>query len=105
MIRLNDISVGYGRRLLLDHVSASLRPGHLTALVGRNGAGKSTLLRALAGIEPPRSGTIEIGGKEIHTLRPPEKARLVSLVTTERIRVADMRCRDLVALGRAPHTG
>lgn len=104
MIRLENISLGYGSRTLLGEVSAHFAAGQLTALVGRNGAGKSTLLRALAGLEPLQSGAITIGGTSIAELDGAEAARRVAFVATDKVRIANLPCEDLVALGRAPYT-
>jgi len=104
MIRLENISLGYGSRTLLGEVSAHFAAGQLTALVGRNGAGKSTLLRALAGLEPLQSGAITIGGSSIAELDGAEAARRVAFVATDKVRIANLPCEDLVALGRAPYT-
>lgn len=104
MIRLENISLGYGTRTLLGEVSAHFAEGQLTALVGRNGAGKSTLLRALAGLEPLQSGAITIGGTSIAELDGSEAARRVAFVATDKVRIANLPCEDLVALGRAPYT-
>lgn len=104
MIRLENISLGYGTRTLLGEVSAHFAEGQLTALVGRNGAGKSTLLRALAGLESLQSGAITIGGSSIAELDGAEAARRVAFVATDKVRIANLPCEDLVALGRAPYT-
>ena len=104
MIRLENISLGYGTRTLLGEVSAHFAEGQLTALVGRNGAGKSTLLRALAGLEPLQSGAITIGGTSIAELDGSEAARRVAFVATDKVRIANLPCEHLVALGRAPYT-
>lgn len=60
MIRLNDLTIGYGRRILLQHASATIPAGELVALVGRNGTGKSTLLRAIAGLGERLGGEIRL---------------------------------------------
>lgn len=104
MIRLENISLGYGSRRLLEGVSAHFEAGGLTALIGRNGAGKSTLLRALAGLEPLQAGSITIGGTSIAELDGAEAARRVAFVATDKVRIANLPCEDLVALGRAPYT-
>lgn len=104
MIRLEELSIGYGDRLLIKACSAEIRPGRLTALVGRNGTGKSTLLRTIASLGTPLSGRIFIGGHPLNTLSPRELAEQVAFVTTERMRIADLRVKDLVALGRSPYT-
>lgn len=46
----------------VDDISFDISPGDRVGLIGANGSGKSTLLRALAGIYPPTSGTIEVSG-------------------------------------------
>lgn len=104
MIRLENISLGYGTRTLLEGVTTHFKAGTLTALIGRNGAGKSTLLRALAGLEPLQAGAITIGGRSIAELDGAEAARRVAFVATDKVRIANLPCEDLVALGRAPYT-
>lgn len=104
MIRIENLTLGYGSRILLDNVSAAIPAGAFTALLGRNGTGKSTLLRALAGLGERQSGTIRLAGTEIGQCDPKQLAGTVAFVTTERVRIANLRCRDVVALGRAPYT-
>lgn len=104
MIQLEELTLGYGQRVLLHKVSAQIDGGQLIALLGRNGTGKSTLLRALMGLEQPQHGDIRLQQRLIHSLRPEELAQHISLVTTERIRIPHLRCKDVVALGRAPYT-
>ena len=64
MIRLENLSLGYGRRLI-EGADAEIRRGALTALLGRNGTGKSTLLRAISGVQPVMSGRITIDGRDV----------------------------------------
>ncbi len=104
MIRLDSLTLGYGQGVLLDKVSADLNGGGLIALLGRNGSGKSTLLRTIAGLGKIKGGNILIDGKVLACLKPDELARTVSFVTTEKIRIPNLKCRDIVALGRAPYT-
>ena len=104
MIQLKDLTLGYGRRILLDNVSARIPEGQLVALFGRNGTGKSTLLRAMMGLEKPQSGEIILQEKNVASLKPERLARNISFVTTDKVRIANLRCEDVVALGRAPYT-
>ena len=104
MIRLDDFSIGYGSRILLDKVNTSFSKGRLTALIGRNGSGKSTLLRAVAGLNRKYSGNIILDGRDIRSLSPDKLARFLAFVTTERTRIPNLRCEDVVAIGRAPYT-
>jgi iron complex transport system ATP-binding protein len=103
MIELHDLSIGYGDRTLLSEVEATIEKGKLTALIGRNGTGKSTLLRAIAGLNRRYSGRILLDGRPADT-RTAEMARTLAFVTTERTRIANLKCEDVVAIGRAPYT-
>ena len=58
MITLHDLSVHYGTRHALQHVSGHFHQGSLTAVAGPNGSGKSTLLKVIAGVIRPSSGQI-----------------------------------------------
>ena len=104
MIRFQDLTLGYGSRILIEKLSTRVKPGELTALVGRNGTGKSTLLRAIAGLGEILSGDIILADKPINKLSTAERASTISFVTTDKVRIANLRCRDVVALGRAPYT-
>ena len=55
---VRDLTVRYGRRAALEHVTLELRPGEVAAVIGGDGAGKTTLLRALAGVVRPASGRV-----------------------------------------------
>lgn len=104
MITLRNISLAYGDRTLVENGSAEFAAGELTALVGRNGAGKSTLLRAVTAIEPPKSGEVLLDGTNAASMSPESIARTISFVGTEKVRIANLRCEDIVAIGRAPYT-
>ena len=103
-VELQHITIGYGHRVLLEDVSAAIGGGRLVALLGRNGTGKSTLLRAVAGLEAPLSGGIRLCGRLLSATPAHELAQVVSFVTTEKVRIANLASRDVVGLGRAPYT-
>lgn len=58
LARVEDVSVGWGRRVVLRGVSFELRRGDYLGLVGPNGSGKSTLLRTLLGLAAPLAGSV-----------------------------------------------
>lgn len=64
----NELTVARGRAPVLRGVALRVESGTRTVLVGPSGAGKTTLLRAIAGLEPVQSGTIELGGRRIERL-------------------------------------
>ncbi len=104
MIKLNDITLSFGSRMLIEHASAHFECGRMTALLGRNGTGKSTLLRAIASLGEVQGGAIEIGGRKLSELSNADLARMVAFVNTERVSVEAMTAYDLVAVGRSPYT-
>ena len=58
MISVQDLTLRYSGKLVLDHFSLELPHHGLTALSGPSGCGKTTLLRVMAGLESPESGTV-----------------------------------------------
>ena len=104
MIALDRLTLAYGYKVILNAADTTFGRGTLTALIGRNGAGKSTLLRALAAIDTPHSGAVVIDSHPLHSLTAEERARLIAFVSTQRVRIANLSCQDVVAIGRAPYT-
>jgi manganese/zinc/iron transport system ATP- binding protein len=70
ILRFADVTVRHGSVTALDHVSANIVCGSLTAILGPNGAGKSTLLRSILGWHPLTSGEIRIGDHHTHHQLP-----------------------------------
>ena len=100
-LRVDDVRFAYrAGRDVLHGVSLSLRHGERLAVVGPSGAGKSTLGRLLAGIHPPRSGRVTVGGADLVGLPLEDMRREVALVTQEH-HVFMGSIRDNVTLGRA----
>jgi ATP-binding cassette ChvD family protein len=60
-IEAENVTKGYGERLLMEGVNFSLPPGGIVGIIGPNGAGKTTLFRMITGQETPDSGSIRIG--------------------------------------------
>ena len=59
VLACEDVTLGYERRALLEHLTLTVRAGDYLCIVGENGSGKSTLLRALLGLLPPLAGRID----------------------------------------------
>ena len=66
-ISVRDLTVGFGKKIVLDHLSLDVRQGEILGLVGASGGGKSVLLRTIIGLIPKRQGHIEIMGMELDT--------------------------------------
>jgi zinc transport system ATP-binding protein len=65
IIRVENISFGYGRVNVLDNVSTSIIDGDFLGIVGPNGSGKSTLLRIFLGLIKPQKGTVRVFDTDI----------------------------------------
>jgi sulfate-transporting ATPase len=61
VIEFENVSKGFGDRLLIDKLSFKVPPGAIVGVIGPNGAGKSTLFRMITGKEKPKSGKVKIG--------------------------------------------
>ncbi len=73
LLRIDNLSAGYGDAIVLNDICLSLGQGQTMALLGRNGVGKTTLIDTLAGATRMRAGTITLDGVALHRL--PSHAR------------------------------
>lgn len=64
-IRVRDLVVGFGKQVVIDHLSLDVRRGEILGLVGASGGGKTVLMRTIIGLIPQRSGEIEVMGSVI----------------------------------------
>jgi ABC-type branched-subunit amino acid transport system ATPase component/ABC-type branched-subunit amino acid transport system permease subunit len=101
VLKFEGVNAFYGKSHILNDASLEVREGEIVALLGRNGAGKTTLLKALCGLLPPASGTVEFEGRAIHGLGAPQIARLgIGYVPQGRGLFAGMTVAENLALGR-----
>jgi branched-chain amino acid transport system ATP-binding protein len=70
MLRVSDLSAGYGRTTILQGLSLRVEAGEIVTLIGANGAGKTTLLRAISGLIRPSGGRIELNGERVDGMSP-----------------------------------
>ncbi|OHD70096.1 MAG: ABC transporter ATP-binding protein [Spirochaetes bacterium RBG_16_49_21] len=91
LLELTEIHTFYGLSHILFGVSLEVAQGETVCLLGRNGVGKTTTLRSIMGLTPPRSGSINIFGKDIKDKQPFEIARMgVGLVPEDRLIFPDL---------------
>lgn len=103
-ISAKEISVGYGRQDILEHVSFELDSGSLLGIIGANGSGKTTLLKALCGILPHK-GCISVEGRALEALSPRQLAQLVSYIPQRSGISIDIPVLDVVLMGFNPQLG
>jgi branched-chain amino acid transport system ATP-binding protein len=76
LLKVENLTVHYGKAIALDHVSLELNEGSIVSIVGANGAGKSTILRAISGLKPITSGNIWFNGMKMDGMQIHEIVKL-----------------------------
>jgi lipopolysaccharide export system ATP-binding protein len=76
MLRTNDLTKIFGRRVVVDHVNLEIRRGEIVGLLGPNGAGKTTTFNMIVGLLMPHSGAIIMDDHVITTMPMYRRARL-----------------------------
>ncbi len=108
ILSFDNLEIGFVsgryRHILLPPLNGSAKEGELIAVIGKNGIGKSTLLRSITGLQPVISGDLKLEGKSIIQYPRVKLAEKVGYISTEIVRVSNMRVYDLVSLGRYPYT-
>jgi phospholipid/cholesterol/gamma-HCH transport system ATP-binding protein len=65
IIEVKDLTIGYGSRVLMEHLDFNVKRGEVFCIMGGSGCGKSTLLKHIIGLYHPLAGDILIGGESI----------------------------------------
>ena len=76
LLRVDDLSAGYGGATILNAISFAISAGQSLALLGRNGTGKTTLINSVVGLTERHSGAIALNGQDITAMRPDQRAAL-----------------------------
>ena len=102
ILKLNDISISYGRVEAVRRVSMLIERGSIVTIIGANGAGKTTLLKGIMGLLPLR-GSIEFVGKPLKRMEVERRvAAGMSLVPERRELFSTMCVEDNLQLGAFP---
>ncbi len=99
-----DFAVGYHGNILIHDINIAIRKGEILTLIGPNGAGKSTILKSITRHLQRISGSVYIQGSDLAAWSAKEMAAHLAVVLTDRITPELMTVRELVAMGRYPHT-
>ena len=96
VIEFENVSKGYGDRLLIDNLSLKIPPGAIVGIIGPNGAGKSTLFRMITGKEKPDKGKITIG----HTVKMSVVDQTRKFPEKKNVWEAISNGQDILAIGK-----
>ena len=102
-LRGENLTLGYGKKIIARDLSVSIPDGHFTAIIGPNGCGKSTLLRTLSRLMSPVEGSVFLDGEQIQRFASKEVARRIGLLAQNATTPGDMAVQELVSRGRYPH--
>jgi len=104
-LRLDKISLGYGKRIVLNDISLEARPGEMLGIIGPNGSGKSTLIRGITRLISPSSGQIFLNGQNIASMSRSDLARLIAVAPQNAVLPELFTAFEVVLMGRTPHLG
>lgn len=99
IISVKNLTVNYGAAAVLKNISFEVETGDFIVLTGSNGAGKTTLVRALIGLIPVNSGSIELFGEKIQNFRDWQKIGYLPQTRSELNLLAPATVSEIVSLG------
>ncbi|UFU08021.1 ABC transporter ATP-binding protein [Ruania halotolerans] len=102
-LRVENLTVGYHERVVIESLDLTIPPGQITAIVGANACGKSTLLRSMSRLLGPRGGQVLLDGRAVHRMPAKQLARELGLLPQAPIAPEGITVSDLVGRGRHPH--
>jgi iron complex transport system ATP-binding protein len=102
-LRADDVTVGYGDRVVIDGLELDVPTERVTVIIGPNGCGKSTLLQTLGRLKRPRGGTVLLDGHRIDRMPSRDVARELGMLPQSPQAPEGLTVGDLVARGRHPH--
>ncbi|MFI9587542.1 ABC transporter ATP-binding protein [Streptomyces sp. NPDC052236] len=102
-LRVSGLHLAYDNRPVVEDLDLAVPSGRITAIVGANACGKSTLLRALARLLAPRAGTVQLDGRDLHSIPARELAQRLGILPQTPVAPEGLTVIDLVSRGRSPH--
>jgi len=102
-LKIENISIGYSDKPILENISLTAASGEFIALIGKNGSGKSTLLKTISGILKLQKGNIWFNDKQLNKLQVKELPKYVSVVLTD-VDMQPLSVWETVSLGRQRFT-
>jgi iron complex transport system ATP-binding protein len=104
MVEVKNITKKYGNKLVVDHVTTSIKKGTITSFIGPNGAGKSTLLSMISRLIEMDSGEVKIDGENLKKQKSNDLAKKISILKQANHLPIRLTIRELVSFGRFPYS-
>lgn len=103
LLKVENISAGYGDKVIIKDINFTTKNSEFTALLGLNGTGKTTLLKTISGLIKPMSGKCSINGSNISSLKEKDRAQIISYMSQRHSIVYDIKVVDVVIMGITPY--
>ena len=103
MLRVENVSGGYDRKIIVKNVSFEVGKGEMLGILGPNGSGKSTLLKVISGILHMETGNVLIEGQSLKSYSSKELAKKMAVLPQLHSHAFSHSVRDTISLGRYPH--
>ena len=104
-IEMQNVCLGYSRKVVLKGLTFQVRPGEMMGLIGPNGCGKSTVIKALSHIISPYSGKILLVVQDINKIPRRDLSRLLGVVPQMPLLPSAFTAFEIVLMGQYPHLG
>ena len=105
LLQTQSLAYGHPGRTLGRDIDLAMQSGEVLCVLGPNGGGKTTLFRTLLGLIPAHAGSITLGGKDLTTCTPAERARQMAYVPQAGNSYFAFAVREVVLMGRTAHLG
>lgn len=102
-LELDNLAIGYHSFPILQEINATIRPGEVTALLGKNGSGKTTLMKSILHFIPILEGKIIVEGNNSNVFSPMEYAQKLSVVLSAKSPSLRIKVLDFIQQGRYPY--
>ncbi len=99
-----NISVSYGKKMVIQNLSVEFPKGKIVTIIGQNGCGKSTLLKTVSKAVTPQTGSVVYNDKKLKEYPPKLLAQKIAYLAQVHTSPPDIDVRTLVSYGRYPHS-
>ncbi len=105
MLQLENITLGYGKQIILNGINLTAEQGEIMGIIGPNGSGKSTLIKGICRLLEPQTGRVLIAGQDVAHLSRGQLAQLVAVVPQTPTLPDTFTAFEIVLMGRTPYLG